>query len=300
MTEQVAQPVVQEATPVEVAPVAESKPLVEKLKVNGKEIEVSIDELKRAYGLHKAADQKFQEAAKMRKEVEEMKNVFSQKDINALFKAGWTAEEIEEKAAEFIVNQAKQKSMTPQQLEQMKREQEYEELKREKQEREKREKDKIETELREREAKLYQTAFLKEINETNKKTWLDLEDPVILSNVINEITIAAQKYEYDMPVAEAVRILEDRFQKRGPTKKEFLKKLIKSSNIELDDNDLDAFLEKGVRGVREKSAEAFKKSESPFVKQKPQTQSQPTEESHVRDSNYYRNIRLGRAHLNRK
>jgi hypothetical protein len=281
-------------------PVVDNKPLIEKVRVNGKDIEVSIDELKRSYGLHKAAEGKFQDAAKMRKEAEDIKNVFSTKDINTLLKAGWSEDEIEEKAADFLVKMAQRKSMTPQQRAQYEREQEYEALKKEKNERERSESKKLNDDLQAREAKLYQTAFLKDVHEVNKKTWLDMEDPVILSNVINEITLAAKKYEYDMSVSEAVKILEDRLEKRGPAKKEYLKKLSKLSIKDIDDNDLDAFLEKGGKGVREKSVEAFKKAESPFVKQKPQTQSNLVEEAPVRDAQYYRNIRMGRSHLNKK
>jgi hypothetical protein len=297
------------SAPINTAPVAvetpaaqpvENKPLTEKIKINGREVEVSIDELKRAYGLHKAAEGKFQDAAKMRKEAEQIKSVFSQKDINNLLQNGWTVEELEEKAAEFIVKQAQRKSMTPQQLAQYEREREYEKLKAEKDEREKSEKDKLQKDLQTREAKLYQTAFFKEVEEVNKKTWLDMDDPVIISNIINEITVAAQKYEYDMSVAEAAKILEERLEKRGPAKKEYLRKLHKLSKKDIDDNDLEAFLENGGKGVREKSVEAFKKAEAPFAKLKPQTQSTTVEEGPVRDAQYYRNIRMGRSHLNKK
>lgn len=281
-------------------PVVENKPLTEKIKINGKDVEVSIDELKRAYGLHKAAEGKFQDAAKMRKEAESLKSVFSTKDINNLLQAGWTEDEIEEKAAEFIVKQAQRKSMSPQQLAQLEREKEYEQLKKEKDERDRSEKEKLQKDIQAREAKLYQTAFFKEVEEVNKKTWLDMDDPVILSNVINEITLAAQKYEYDMSVAEAAKILEERLEKRGPAKKEYLRKLHKLSKSNIDDTDLDAFLENGGKGVRDKSVEAFKKAESPFAKQKPQPQSNLVEEGPVRDAQYYRNIRMGRSHLNKK
>lgn len=291
---------VAQTAPVTEAPVVEAKPLTEKIKVNGKEIEVSLDELKRSYGLHKAAEGKFQDAAKLRKEAENIKSIFSNKDINTLLKAGWTEDEIEEKAADFLVKLAQRKSMTPQQRAQYEREQEYAALKREKEERELNEAKKLKEDLATREAKLYQTAFLKDVNDINKKTWLDMEDPVILSNVINEITLALKKYDYDMSVAEAVKILEERLEKRGPAKKEYLKKLSKLSIKDIDDNDLDAFLEKGGKGVRDKSVEAFKKAEAPFVKQRPQTQSYVIEEAPVRDAQYYRNIRMGRSYLNKK
>lgn len=290
-----------EVTPETTTTPVVNKPLMEKVRINGKDVEVTIDELKRAYGLHKGAESKFQDAAKMRKEAQDMKSVFSQKDINALIMNGWTEDEIEEKAAEFIIKRAQQKSMTPQQRAQMEREKEYTNLKLEKEAREKSEKEKVKNDLQAREAKLYQTAFFKEVEEVNKKTWLDMDDPVILSNIINEITVAAKKYEYDMSVSEAAKIIEERLEKRGPAKKEYLKKLSKLSIKDIDDNDLDAFLEKGGKGVRDKSVEAFKKAESPFVKQKPQTQSKlAIEEAPIRDAQYYRNIRMGRSHLNKK
>lgn len=285
----------------ELTPVVDNSPKMETLKINGKDITVSIDELKRAYGLHKAADGKFQEAAKMRKDADSMKEVFSKKDINNLIQAGWSEDEIEEKAADFLVKRAQRKTMTPQQLAQYEREQEYEVLKKEKDDRVKTEQLKAKQELEAREATLYQTAFLKDVEAVNAKTWLDLEDPVILTNVINEISTALQRYEYDMSVTEAVKRVEERMEKRGVTKKDYLRKLLKSSIKDIDDNDLEAFLEKGGKGVREKSVEVYKKAESPFAKQKPQAQSNtPVETPIIRDAQYYRNIRMGRSHLNKK
>lgn len=298
MTTEMSTPVPSTAVPVtpavEASQQAVKAPVVEKVKVNGKEIEVPLDELKRAYGLHTAAQSKFEEAARLRKEAEQVKSVFSQKDVNTLLKAGWTEDEIEQKAAEWLVKKAQEKVMTPEQRAAKQREEEYYRLKQAEEDRIKAEKDKIKNELTQKEAKLYQTAFLSELAELDKKSPLDLKDPVILSHIINDITTALNKHGYDMGVHEAVKRLEEKFiEKRGPVKKEYLRKLLKNTITDVDDSDLEAFLEKGAKGIREKSVEALKRNEAPFAKPRSQTQSQEPERV-KKDLKYYRDLRYGR------
>lgn len=283
----------------ETAPITSVKqtPTMEKLKVNGKEIEVSIDDLKNAYGLHKAAEGKFQDAAKMRKEAQDLKESLSKKDIDSLLKNGWTESELEEKAAEYLVKRAQRQSMTPQQLQQLEQQKEYESLKKEKLDKESAEKTKVQKEIENRKTKDIQDNFIKDITTENAKTWLDLEDPVILETIIKDIVTAENKYEYQMSVNEAVKRLEERLNNRGSIKKEYLKKLIKNAKIDIDDSDLDALLEKGAKGLRDRSVEVFRKSESPFAKHnKPQTQSTPAQSDEPkRDLKWYRDVKMGRV-----
>jgi len=184
--------------------------------------------------------------------------------------------------------------MTPEQRAAKQREEEYYRLKKAEEDRLKAEKDKIKNELAQKEAKLYQTAFLSELAELDKKSPLDLKDPVILSHIINDITTALNKHGYDMGVHEAVKRLEEKFiDKRGPVKKEYLRKLLKNTITDVDDSDLEAFLEKGAKGIREKSVEALKRNEAPFAKPRSQTQSQEPEKV-KKDLKYYRDLRYGR------
>lgn len=286
--------IVQNAAPEAPVSTPVDQPIIRKIKVGGKEMEVPIEELERDYGKGRAADEKFREAKKILDEGVQLKNFYSQKKLDALFAAGWTEQELEQQAAEWLVEKAKRDSMTPQQKLALEQQKEYERLKKAEQDRIKSEKDKADKELREREAKLYQTAFLNDIAKADKNTWLDLNDPVILSTIINDITTASQKHGYDMSVQESVKRLEEKLSKRGPAKKNFLRKLLKDTITDVDDSDLDAFLEKGVKGIREKSVEAFKKNESPFSKQQPKLQTQVQEEKPKYDLKYHRDLRYGR------
>ncbi len=262
------------------------------VKVNGKKQMVSIDDLKRTYSLETASRQRFTEAEKKLKEASELKSIFSNKDIDSLVKAGWTEQEIEAKAAEFLVKRAKEQSMTPEQKRQALAQAEYERLKKEHEERELTEKTKAQQALEQREAQIYQTQFLGEVAKADKQTWLDLNDPIILSHVINDVTLSLKNHGYDMPVLEAVRRLEEKLEKRGPVKKEYWKKLSKNGIKGVDDSDLDTFFESGVKGIREKSVAAIKRAEAPFAKQttaKPEPTAPPKH-----DAAYYRNIRYNR------
>lgn len=270
-----------------------------KVKVNGKELDVSIEDLKRSYGLDKTAYAKLEEAAKLRKEVDSIKNSFSQKKVESLLAAGWSEDEIEQEAANFIVRRAQEKSMTPAQREQLLRDKEYQKLKQDATARDQEEKSKTQRALEESQIKLYQTAFFSDIAKADKSTWLDLNDPGVLSNILNDISSAMIKFNYDMSVSEAVKRQEDRLDKKGPIKKEHLRKLLKNSITGIDDTDLDAFLEKGGKGIREKSVEAIKKSEAPFAKQHMSRTQGNTAVPHndttlVRDAKYYRDVKFGR------
>lgn len=272
-------------------------PKTEKLTVNGKEVEVSIDELKRAYGLHKAAYSKMEEAAKIRKEADAIKDVYSQKDVNALLKAGWTEDEIEQKAADYIVKRAKEKSMSPEQRNQAQREQEYQRLKKLEEDRATQEKSSAQQALEVRETNLYQTALMSDIAKAGNNTWLDINNPVILSSILQDMHAALTRFDYDMPVAEAIKRQEDRLEQKGAVSKKYLRKLLKSSIKDIDDNDLDALLENGIKGIRDNSVAAVKKAEAPFAKLRSQTQSNVSPPAKpqelVRDANYYRKVKYG-------
>lgn len=270
---------------------ASVEPKVEKyqVKVNGKTVEVTLDELTSGYGLNKAADEKFQKAAQMRKEAEEIKNIFSAKDITALRKAGWTDDEIVAKSADFIVEDAKRKSMTPQQIKIIEDKEELDRLRKENSDKKLVEEKRIEDEKNARFVNEYQSKILSDMKEINKKTFLDMNDPIISEHVLKQIAIA-NSAGWDMPVAEAVRRLEEKL-KNGKFnyKPEQLKIMLKNSIKDLDDDDLEAFLTKGGRGVRERSIESLRKAEAPFARQKSQTQSTPasTPSQPKRDMKYF-------------
>lgn len=285
-----------EAPKVEVpaTPAVETTPEKYEVKVNGKKMEVTLEELKRAYSIDTASRQRFSEAEKKLKEAQQIKEVFSNKDIAALKQAGWSEEEIEDKAADFLIKRAQLKSMTPEQRQRMQQEAEYKAYQEEKAQRELLEKQTAQKRIEQEEAQRYQAEFLRDVAKADKETWLDLNDPIILGHIIRDVSYAAQTLKYDLPVLDAVRRLEQKMEKRGPVKKEYFKKLAKSSIKELDDNDLDAFLEKGGKGVRERSVAAIKRAEAPFAKSLQTTAKVEETNTPKRDASYYRNIRYGR------
>jgi hypothetical protein len=302
MTDEIATPVDTESTLTDTSttpskPASIEEPKSVKVKVNGKELDVSIEDLKRSYGLDKTAYAKLEEAAKLRKEVESIKSTFSQKKVESLLAAGWSEDEIEQEAANFIIKRAQEKSMSPAEREQLRRDQDYQRLKRDAESREQEEKNKTQRALDESQTKLYQTAFFSDVAKAEKSTWLDLNNPIILSNIINDITLAATKFNYDMSVTEAVKRQEAKLKNSGPTKKEYLREMLKNSIKGIDDTDLDAFLTNGGKGIRDKSVEAIKKSEAPFAKQPSRTQGNSTpvqNEAPVRDAKYYRDVKYGK------
>ena len=261
-----------------------------KVKVNGKELEVTLDDLKRSYGLDKASHQRFNEAVEKLKEAENIKKMLSSKNIEILKNNGWTDEEIEEQAAEYLIKLSKDKSLTPEQRAQKERDEEYLRLKKEKEDREKYEKDNIKRLNEEKEAKEYQTEFLIGVEKADKQTWLDLKDPIIMSHIVHDVSTSIRDYKYDMPVLEAVRRLEQKMEKKDTFKKDYLRKMIKKSINDIDDSELDAFLERGVKGIKEKSVEAIKKAEAPFDLRSTKS-NEPLKNTPKHDAAYYRKMR---------
>ena len=87
-------------------------------------------------------------------------------------------------------------------------------------------------------------------------------------------------------------------------KKKYFRKLLKNSKLDIEDTDLDAFLEKGAKGIRENSVAAIKRGEAPFAKTntlqaKSKTDSiippvKPDLTSYREDAKRYRDLRYNR------
>lgn len=110
-------------------------PEVRRIKVNGEEVEVTLQELEKGYGTMRAAQERFQEAARLRKEAEELKaqyaqNPFLSDDPQARRKA----------AEEFLAAELRKEMMSPEQreLEELKSyKQQQEELRKQQEEQQK-------------------------------------------------------------------------------------------------------------------------------------------------------------------
>jgi hypothetical protein len=275
-----------------VAPTTPPKVEPLKVKVDGKEKEVTLEDLKRNYSLGMAAQKRFEEAAKIRDEASSIKQAFSNKDVTSLLKAGWSEKDIEDHAIKFLTEQAQKKSKTPQQLAQEERDRKLAEYEAKEKSQKQKEIDDARNALESREAELYQKAFLTEVRDADKKTWLDLNDPITLQHIINDITMSMTKYQYDMTVGEAVKRLEERLETRNtPAKKEYLRKLIKQSKIDVDEDDLTAFLEGGTKGLRNRSSDIIKNAQAPFAKPKtPQVQSPSPKNEPTDMKTYYEQL----------
>ncbi len=97
-----------------------------KLKVGGKEIEVDEDELVRRAQMGYSADEKWQEAAKMRKQMETFVSMLQEDPAAALEKMGFNVDEMAERRIEQRIQEMKK---SPEQVEKEKIERELKQLK---------------------------------------------------------------------------------------------------------------------------------------------------------------------------
>lgn len=117
-----------EELPVEV--VKEIAKLKKKLKVGGKEIEVDEDELVKRAQMGYSAEEKWQEAAQMRKQMENFVSLLQQDPGAALEKMGFNVDELAERRIQQRIEEMKK---SPEQIEREKIEKELKALKEERQ-----------------------------------------------------------------------------------------------------------------------------------------------------------------------
>lgn len=123
----------EKAKTVPVTPPAKRKVRV---KVDGKESEVDEDEIVRDYQKFRAADKKFQEAAKLRKDAEALIDLLKNDPVKALEHPS-IGKNFKELAENYLIEQLKREQMTPEQRELMEARQKLEQFEKAQQEQQK-------------------------------------------------------------------------------------------------------------------------------------------------------------------
>lgn len=260
----------------ESAPKAEAlKPSVPesfKIKVNGKEKEVTLDKLLVMAQKADAADERFSEAARLRKEAEEIVSTAkSEKSaIKMLVKAGYTAEEAR-KIVEDELRAAYEYEDLPE--EEKKHRQMQEELERYK----KSEKERQEAEERaklEKEDREYASRLEQEMVSALESSWLPRNE-IYGKAAFNYMAAAARK-GFDLSAADAVRLVESDFVETN-------RSAIKSMDLE---QVLKIFGEDKFKEYSGRSITEVKQKEAPFTKpaqavkqaksESPEKESKPT------------------------
>lgn len=111
---------------------APQAPRRERVKFDGQEVEVELDELKRAYGLDKTAYKRMEEAARVRDEAIRHREMFENDPVNYMLRR-FGPEKAREWMETFLVQQYEMESLTPEQRAIRERDEIINEYKREKQ-----------------------------------------------------------------------------------------------------------------------------------------------------------------------
>lgn len=175
-----------------------------KVKVNGTEREVSIDELTKNYGLQKAAHEKMQTAAQTRKEAEEIKALFEENTDQALERLAKSGKNVRDKVEKWLAAELMREMETPEQRAQ--REKDEKLAKYEMAEKERKEKEEAERAAKE-ELEVHNTLeqqFLKAL-ESGKLP----NRPVVIKQVAAIMEAAINAGDADITVDEALDIYKE-------------------------------------------------------------------------------------------
>lgn len=173
-----------------------------KLKVAGKDVEVDEAELLKRAQMGYSADEKWQEAAKMRKQLENFVGLLQQDPATALEKMGFNVDEFAEKRIQQRIEEMKK---SPEQLEKERIEKELNDLKSER-EREK-------EEARQREIKQLQDKYAveleNEINSALSSNELGLpKSPYIVKRMADVMIYAIKNKVPDFTAKQALEIVQ--------------------------------------------------------------------------------------------
>lgn len=222
-----------------------------KLKVNGKEKELSTSELKRLASLSDAATEKFQSASQKEKEAQELKKAFESKDpVAALKRMGMDSKEIKAVLENKLLEMIEEENLDP-------KDKELRDLKKriaEQEEAEKRKKEEEETSTRQKELLKKQQEIETGIVEALSEAKLP-KSPVILRQVIEQM-LGMSKNGVEISPKDAVKLVQKGFE-------EELTELLPQLGMDFIKKVLGA---KGLASLREESVAEVKKSSEPFPK----------------------------------
>lgn len=275
---------------------AQSEPLKKiSLDINGEIVEIDASEfedMRKKTQLYKSSTSKFQEAAKMEKYADEILSLFkpgnfSEKSFKELAKRTNLSRDELLKGVEYLLEEEiKNSEMTP-------HEKEIAELKREKAERleqEKLEKMKLEKQQHAIEVGKHRQQRLKELNEIQNKTSINLMEPAIFAAVNNTY----QRLEGKVSLSECVKIVEEKYKDYLDNAEEsnvHLRTILKSRLKGWDDDDIDAILN-GPDAFRARQINKVKdKAASPYTTQKKSVNQEKPATPQLSAAEYYKNIK---------
>lgn len=185
--------------------------------IDGKEVEVPEEEAVAAYQKVKAADKRFQEAARLRKEADaERKSLLQRLKKNPAEVLAELGHDVDALAEQYVVDKYQEPLMTPEEREAYRKEKELEELRRKEQDRQEQEK---------------KAAYQKQVEQAamdwSKRVDMALKDspvpktPYMAKRVI-DVLIAANDNGREMTPEEAVGVVWNGFQKELNTLTEVL------------------------------------------------------------------------------
>lgn len=265
----------------------ESANTVKEFKINGKSVKVDLSnptEVEKLVSLGLASNDKFQEAAKLRKEAEDILAAAKTKKsaTEALKKAGFDAKEIKEILERELAGFYEEEALSP---EEKQRRAEMEELRRYKEE---------EARKREEEAK---SAKDKEIESEMQQLEEELLGALSKSNLPRTPVLAKWAVQYmsaydaqgvNLTADQAVKIVEKEFPQ-----------LVQSVLSTMDVQGLKQFLGKSlVKQLLDDSVKAVKQAEAPFTKEAKQSSREASQSSNkpkqkIQMSDYFEKLRRG-------
>ncbi len=175
------------------------------VKIDGVEYQLTLDQMKQSVSMGKAAQDRFQEAARMKKEAEALVEKNRRNPIEAAKELGIETSELRAMAEEFLLEQLKYDDMSDEQKEYMRIQKENEEYKK----REEEAKSAKEEESRRQETEYHQQNYMKEMEAAFDSLGMDL-NPTTVQGVANKIMehdldisveMAASQYQKEQEMA---------------------------------------------------------------------------------------------------
>lgn len=230
--------------------------LKRKVKINGLEREMSVDEAYTRAQKSESAEQRFQEASKMRKEAEEIRGLMKSDVAKALEKEGFSKEQIKASFEDYLIKQMEEDSLTPEQKASKERDRklkEYEDAAKERDESDRTAKEQAE---HEKMVTSLETELIDALTESK------LPKNAFLAKWVAQKMHGAYLNGYDMTAKDAVREVEGEFSVA-------LSGVL--SGAASDVRKLESLLGKEVvAAIRESGVAAVKNAEQPFAKPKQQ------------------------------
>lgn len=270
-----------EYDPAEIEKFVESQKF--KLKVNGKEKELSTAELKRLASLSDAATEKFQSASQKEKEAQELRKVFESGDpVKAMQKLGKTPQEIKEVLENKLLELIEDENMSP-------KDKELRDLKKRIAEQEAAEKAKKDEEEKSKATLAREKAYA-ELETGVIEALKDAKMPksALTLKAVAQHMLEAHRNGVELSPKDAVKLAQEQFHNE-------IAELLPQLGMDFIKKVLGA---KGLAALREESVAEVKKAAEPFPKPQPKPRSEAGKQAKqdsepMSTDEYFRRLRRG-------